>query len=209
MITPTPGPLRPPRGTGFMSANTVLPLFEVLGNHHGASTRDRIFHEAGLRFLPGPEDPVRERQVCQIHQSVRRMFPTEAREILEEAGLLAADVVAQYRIPASGKMMLRRLPWPLATWMLMRSAQQHAWAFGGSARFATGAAAQMELTENPLVRGERAKAPICHFHRALFERLFRALVHPRMTCIEHSCEGAGGDACRFELRVPADGAEPA
>lgn len=209
MITPTPGPLRPPRSAGFMSANLVLPLYDVLGDHSGPKTRDEIFGEAGLRYLPGPEDPVRERQVCAVHQGVRLHFPETSKEIFEEAAMIAADIVAEYRIPASGKAMLRKMPWPLSTWMLVRSAQQNAWTFGGSGLFKANTTAQVELRGNPSIKGASAEDPLCHFHRALFQRLFRTLVHPRMTCVEHSCEASGGDCCRFELSVPREGEDNA
>lgn len=208
MIPPTPGPLRPPRSAGFMSANMVLPLYEVLGQYVSQEERNRLYSDAGLRYLPGPEDPVREKQVSKLHQSIRLLYPELSKDIFEEAAVMAADIVAEYRIPVSGKMMLRRLPWPLATWMLVRSAQQNAWTFGGSGTFEAHTTAQVSLSHNPITRGETSSAPVCHFHRTLFERLFRLLVHPRMTCTEHQCEASGGSACKFELRVDPDKAMP-
>lgn len=207
MITPTPGPLRPPRSAGFMSANMVLPLYDVLGEYKGTRARDEIFSEAGIRYLPGPEDPVRERQVNLVHQGIRQRFPAQSKEIFSEAALIAADVVAEYRIPASGKTMLRKLPWPLATWMLVRSAHQHAWTFGGSGQFKANTTAKMDLIGNPSIRGAQSDKPLCHFHAALFQRLFRTLVHPRMICVEHKCEAAGDDCCRFELSLPPEEAD--
>ncbi|WP_235823343.1 4-vinyl reductase [Azohydromonas sediminis] len=42
--------------------------------------------------------------------------------------------------------------------------------------------------------------PACDFYAATFERLFRALVHPRASVAETACEACGDDACRFEVR---------
>ena len=38
-----------------MSSNMILPIHEVLETYAGAQERDRIFQEAGLKFLPSPK----------------------------------------------------------------------------------------------------------------------------------------------------------
>ncbi len=42
-----------------------------------------------------------------------------------------------------------------------------------------------------------ATAPLCDYYAATFERLFRALVHPRAVVVETACEACGADACRW------------
>lgn len=201
MIQPTPGPVKKPRGKGFMSASMVLPLHEVLTERVGPEQCDALFGNAGMRFLPGPEEHVRERQVLDIHRAVRSEYGDLGMEMLREAGQRAADIVTEYRIPPSGKVMLRRMPWPLAAWMCMRSASQRTWTFGGSAQFHSRTTSRFELIGNPAIRGERASKPICVFHQAMFQRLFQTLAHPRMECVELGCEACGDDACLFEIRV--------
>ncbi|MDA7423800.1 bacteriochlorophyll 4-vinyl reductase [Thalassococcus lentus] len=184
-----------------MSANMVLPLHEVLGETVGGVARDALFQGAGMRYLPGPQDHVRERQVFEIHQSVRDLHSDQSEAILREAGRRAAAIVAEYRIPASAKTMLRRLPWPLATWMLVRSASQNAWTFGGSATFEAPKTSQLSLVGNPSIKDARSKKPLCVFHETLFQTLFRALVHPAMLCTETGCEACGEEACTFTLEM--------
>jgi bacteriochlorophyll 4-vinyl reductase len=35
-----------------------------------------------------------------------------------------------------------------------------------------------EIADNPVVRGEHSETPLCHWHAAVFERLFSALCGP-------------------------------
>ncbi|KQB95786.1 hypothetical protein AL073_13950 [Loktanella sp. 1ANDIMAR09] len=59
------------------------------------------------------------------------------------------------------------------------------------------------LSEAPwvdvIVRGEVSETPLCHWHAAVFETLFRRLVDPRLRCVEESCCAVGAPACRFVL----------
>lgn len=185
-----------------MSANIILSLHAAVGEVLGAEKRDAVYSNLGLRHLPHPEEPVRERQVFQLFETIRGLPEEDATEILTKGGEIAAEVVAEYRIPASAKTMLRRLPWPLATWLMVRSAGQNAWTFGGSAVFDAPKTGVFELRQNPTIGSHNAHGPVCHFHRVLFETLFRLLVHPGMVCREIACEGCGGPACRFEVFVP-------
>jgi divinyl protochlorophyllide a 8-vinyl-reductase len=45
--------------------------------------------------------------------------------------------------------------------------------------------------------------PLCHWHRGVFERLYRMLVTDRARVREVACCACGAAACRFE--VGADG----
>jgi divinyl protochlorophyllide a 8-vinyl-reductase len=56
-----------------------------------------------------------------------------------------------------------------------------------------------ELYDNPVVRGETAAGPICHWHSAVFERLFRDIVDDNLRCVETHCSASGDDRCRFEI----------
>ncbi len=51
----------------------------------------------------------------------------------------------------------------------------------------------------PPVCGRESGEPACAFYSATFERLFRALVHPRATVRETACEAMGAPACVFEI----------
>lgn len=52
----------------------------------------------------------------------------------------------------------------------------------------------LSIAANPL-----ALAPGCHWHAAVFERLFAALVWPGATVRETACCAAGDAACRFTI----------
>lgn len=58
-----------------------------------------------------------------------------------------------------------------------------------------------EIADNPVVRGEQAETPICHWHVAVFEALFRSLVSPGAQVRETACCAAGALACRFEITL--------
>jgi divinyl protochlorophyllide a 8-vinyl-reductase len=59
------------------------------------------------------------------------------------------------------------------------------------------------MTDNPLRAGERAAAPVCAWHAAVFECLFRALASPRVQATETACEAAGDGCRRFVVSLGA------
>jgi divinyl protochlorophyllide a 8-vinyl-reductase len=65
-------------------------------------------------------------------------------------------------------------------------------------RFAAHGPWRFEIGANPLACHERADAPVCHWHAAVFERLYRVLVAPDCRCRETACCGQPDvAACRF------------
>jgi divinyl protochlorophyllide a 8-vinyl-reductase len=117
-------------------------------------------------------------------------------------------------------------PWASGP-LLTRAIVRNAWTFAGSGRFSVGAAmaateqgvshpphppwgifskkkqvAVFEIADNPLVRGEDSATPVCHWHAAVFRRLFAALVDPAVAVRETACCACGDAACRFEIRRP-------
>ncbi len=205
MAAPVHGALRMPKRTGMMSPNMVLPVLAALEEAVGADKARHVMREARFPRLPEPEEPVRERQVAVLHQAIRRCCPDMAGAVFTEAGRRAADVVITYRIPARSRVLLRRMPWPVATWLLGRATRQFAWTFSGSGHFALETTSRFALFDNPVIRGEHADRPICLFQAALFERLFQELVHPRIICTETACCAEGAEACRFTLSVANQG----
>jgi divinyl protochlorophyllide a 8-vinyl-reductase len=91
------------------------------------------------------------------------------------------------------------LPAPLAARALAKAIEKHAWTFCGSGTFRTVSPYCFEIENNPIVRGEISSHPLCHWHAAVFERLYRSLVDPGITCTETRCAAMGGGICRFEL----------
>jgi divinyl protochlorophyllide a 8-vinyl-reductase len=115
--------------------------------------------------------------------------------------LRTADYILAHRIPMPVQAVLKRLPAWAAGPVLTRAIAKNAWTFAGSGRFAVvrGWPAVLLIHDNPVVRGERAGAPLCHWHRGVFERLYRVLVSDRARVREVACCACGGPACRFEV----------
>ncbi|MCX7684195.1 MAG: bacteriochlorophyll 4-vinyl reductase [Acetobacteraceae bacterium] len=124
----------------------------------------------------------------------RRIAPEQAAE-WDAAADRTADYLLAHRIPRPAQWLLRALPARLAAPPLLRAVARNAWTFAGSGRvFVTpGPPAVIEIEANPL-----ATAP-CHFHLAVFTRLFRTLVHPQAEVHETLCCGSGAAACRFAI----------
>ena len=58
----------------------------------------------------------------------------------------------------------------------------------------------LTITDNPLCRGVHSAEPCCDYYLAVFEVLFRTLVHRGATVAETACEACGDPACTFEIR---------
>lgn len=201
MTAPTAGLLRAPRRKGMMGSQTVLPLIAAAERRLGATAAAHLLDEARFLHLPDPGEPVRERQVAVLHQSLRRAWPDEAEEIQREAARDAVEWIMANRIPARAKLLLTNMPWGLAVWMLGRHAVQNAWTFGGSGQFSILGTNEFQMIGNPIVRGEHSNCPICVWHEELFQHTFRRMAHSRLTCVETACTATGAEACRFHLHM--------
>jgi divinyl protochlorophyllide a 8-vinyl-reductase len=186
---------------GRIGPNAVLQLLPVLEREGGAALRDRMLRAAGLKAAPSDAGMMDEAPAAAMHQALRRELPDRAAELARAAGLATGDYILAHRIPGPAQALLRRLPVPLAAWMLTRAIAQHSWTFAGSGRFEVLSTRPLavRILDNPVVRGERAEAPICHWHVAVFERLFTELVHPGYHVRETACCATGAPACVFEL----------
>jgi divinyl protochlorophyllide a 8-vinyl-reductase len=188
-------------GAGRIGPNAVLQLLPVLEREGGAALRDRLLRAAGLKAPPPETGMMDEAPAAAMHQALRRELPDRAAALARAAGLATGDYILAHRIPGPAQALLRRLPAPVAAWMLTRAIAQHSWTFAGSGRFEVMSTRPLafRIEDNPVVRGERAEAPICHWHVAVFERLFTELVHPGYRVRETACCATGAPACVFEL----------
>jgi divinyl protochlorophyllide a 8-vinyl-reductase len=198
-----------PDGGGRIGPNAILQLVGVLDAGPGRAARDRICAAAGIRPPPPDAGMWPEAEAAALHAAVRRLCP-DAAVLLAAAGTATADYILAHRIPPPLQAGLRLLPGALAGRLLARAIARHAWTFAGSGRFRIAAVRPLtfELAGNPLVAGETAPAPLCHWHRAVFARLFGALVWPRAAVEETACAAAGGGTCRFVLHprgMPSQG----
>lgn len=194
---------------GRIGPNAITRVAQVLPAFVGRDAAAAVFEAAGLErhLREPPQHMVLETEVRRLHEALRRQLGLErAAEVARAAGEATAGYLLANRIPRPMQAVLRQLPAWLAARVLLAAITRHAWTFVGSGRFsaatpgpgATGV--DLRIRGNPLCAGQRAEAPACDFYAAVFEHLFRALVHPRTRVRETACEACGADACRFEIR---------
>ena len=144
-----------------------------------------------------------EAPVARLHQALRTRVPDLAPSLSRQAGTMTGDYILANRIPGLAQRVLRGLPASLGARILAKAIARHAWTFAGSGRFRVVSMRPLafEIADNPVVRGERSAVPVCAWHAAVFERLYRQLVDDRYRAKETACGTAGAEACRFELHV--------
>lgn len=185
---------------GLIGPNAVLQLAAVLERREGAERTAHLLADAGLASLPDGEHMMPEGDAARLHRRVRAEFPARAPDIARAAGFATGDYILAHRIPKPAQTVLGLLPAPLAARALARAIARHAWTFAGSGQFRVVDPWTFEIADNPLVRGERSAAPLCHWHAAVFERLYGRLVHPACRCVETRCSAQpGAPSCRFEI----------
>lgn len=202
-MTSAASPRGRPRPAGRIGPNALTQLLPLLEKAGGRSLRDELLLEAGVFELPDMTGLIDEGPVARLHQAMRAEIPDLAPSLAWEAGLRTADYIMQNRIPGPARALLKALPARLAAPLLARAIARNAWTFAGSGVFqvrARGTAPVFEIADNPVVRGEFAALPICGWHSAVFERLFRVLVHDGYRVRETACCACGREACRFEVR---------
>jgi divinyl protochlorophyllide a 8-vinyl-reductase len=188
--------------SGFIGPNALTQLLPVLERAGGAELRERLLARAGVVDLPDMTGLIDEAPVARLHQAMRAEVPDLAAGLGWEAGLRTADYILAHRIPAPVQGVLKRLPAWAAGPVLSKAIAKNAWTFAGSGQFevARDWPAVFLIHDNPVVRGERAKVPLCHWHAGVFERLYRVLVTDRARVREVACCACGAPACRFEVR---------
>ena len=201
MVKAPPGYLRKPALPARVAPKVALGVVSATESRLGPAACAALLDHAGLTRLPGPAESLPEDTARALHGALRRLHPAEAPAILAEAGRAMADDLIASRLSPRAQAMLSAGPWTISAWLLGRWAAQNAWTFAGSAAFAPTSPLTLEMTGNPLIRGETSPAPLCRFHEALFERLFQRLVDPRLICHEIACEASGAPACRFVVAL--------
>ena len=197
MNAPLPQVVAPPR----IGPNSVLQLVPVLDEVLGSGPREMLMAESGLRELPPDDGLMEEAPAALLHQAVRAHYPELAPELTRRAGLRTADYIISHRIPPVVMQLLVLSPPWLSAPLLARTIEKHAWTFAGSGLFRVVSRHPLvfELHDNPVVRGESAGEPLCHWHAAVFQRLYNSLVDKELVCTETACCATGSDCCRFEL----------
>jgi divinyl protochlorophyllide a 8-vinyl-reductase len=197
MVKAPSGYLRKPTAPAFVAPQLVLDVLTALDTEIGPSARTAAMEAAEIIRLPTVTEPLPEARAQRLHQVVRMLFPEQAAQVLGRAGALTGDGLMRRQLSARGQTLLSSGPWTVAAWLLGRWAKQNSWTFAGSAVFTPVNALEFDLVANPMIRDETSETPLCHFHEALFERLFRQLVDPNLICREAACQATGAPSCRF------------
>jgi len=179
--------------------NAILQLVPVLDQAIGNRARQGLFVEAGVPLPPPDAGMLPEAQVIRLHQSVWFWLPSLAPDMLRQAGLATGDYILANRIPALAQRVIRLMPAPLAARVLAKAIAKHAWTFAGSGQFTVEhfAPLTVSIRQNPLATGTTHAS--CHWHAAVFERLFSTLVWPAVTVRETCCCASGDALCRFTI----------
>ncbi len=188
------------RTSGLIGPNAILQLLPVLEQAGGAQFRDQVMAAAGVFEPPSDAGMMDEAPAARVHQALRTIDPELAPSLAWAAGERTARYILAKRIPNAAQVLLRILPAALSGPLLAKAIAKHAWTFSGSGEFRVAGPLSFEIADNPIVRGEPSATPLCHWHSAVFEGLFRALVDDRLRCTEDTCCATGADACRFSLR---------
>lgn len=196
---------KPSPKTACLGPNAILQTIEVLDKNVGRNLRTVVLLQAGVEVPPPNAGMLPETDCAAVHDALRTLLPARAEGLLHDSGLATGDYLLRHRIPGAAKAALRLLPRPLAARVLARAIARNAWTFAGSGGFeVTGTdPLTFKVTGNPLVKGARADRPICHWHAAVFERLFTQLVWPNARVIETACAASGASCCCFEVHPVA------
>lgn len=194
----TPAPAR-------IGPNAILQMLPVIEAEGGKKLVQAMLDAAGISEIPADTGLMPEAPAAALHQAVRAHLPDRAARIATEAGTRTADYIIQHRIPSLVVWLLPKLPHRLAARILTNSIQHHAWTFTGSGRFnvLTKRPIRLQIADNPVVRGEEAEEPICHWHAAVFTRLYQRLVRADYQATEQECCANHHPACRFEIKPAA------
>ena len=183
--------------------NAILQLVPVLDSAIGVDRRAELLAAADIEELPDGTRMIDEAPVARLHQTLRTRVPDLAPSLSRQAGSSTGDYILANRIPRFAQRLLRVLPAGMSARLLAHAIARHAWTFAGSGTFSVVSERPLvfEIADNPVVRGEHSTTPVCAWHAAVFERLYRKLVDDRYRVTEVACGAMGAEACRFELTL--------
>ena len=193
---------RASRAPGLIGPNAILQMLPQIEALDGSDAVGRMLERAGVRCIPSGNEMIPESDAARPHQAVRREVPGDAEALCAAAGRDTARYILRHRIPKPVQRMLRLLPPGLAAEMLSKAIARHAWTFAGSGTFHRDSPWRFRIGDNPFIRGEASGMPVCIWHAAVFEHLYRTLVHRDCSCVETTCGAQPGhNMCVFEMRI--------
>lgn len=180
--------------------NAVLQHLPVLDALIGERLRMALLYRAGVVEPPASAGMLPEDEVVRLHNAVRLFLPDKAPHIQRAAGLATGEYILAHRIPRAAQWLIRALPAAAGARLLSAAIAKHAWTFAGSGAFRIVSHAPLvfEIANNPMAQ-MRSDVPVCHWHSAVFERLFSALVWHPTQVEELECSAMGAPACLFEI----------
>ncbi|WP_227269450.1 bacteriochlorophyll 4-vinyl reductase [Roseobacter weihaiensis] len=197
------GPCQPDlKSTARIGPNAILQLAGPVERLLGAGVMAQLLDLCRVP-MPSGKGMIPEDEVGRVHRAMWQLFPAQARELSEQAGAATARYIRTHRMPATARLALRLLPRALGERALTRAIAAHAWTFCGSGTLGTarqGREIHFMLRDNPLADIDLHNPHPCHWHAAVFEELFSAVLGRPYFCEEVSCCGCGGDLCRFVVR---------
>lgn len=190
-----------PAAEARIGPNAITQLVAVLDRVEGRGFRDQVMAAAGVA-VPDPSlGMIPQADAAAVHLALRMAVPERAEGLLRLAGLATGSYILRHRIPKPAQWVIRALPAPLGARVLAGAIARHSWTFAGSGAFRIAGwhPLTFEVAGNPLVAGLRGDHPLCHWHAAVFERLFARLVWRGCVVREVACAAVGDAVCRFEV----------
>lgn len=189
----------------LIGPNAILQLLPVLVETLGEHAASRLMVAARLGAVPDGNSMVPESDAARLHRQVRLDASDQADLILSSAGHRTADYILANRIPRLGQRGLRVLPPGPSAKLLSLAIARHAWTFAGSGQFEVLTPWHFRILDNPLIRSETSAECLCHWHAAVFERLYRVLAARDCRCLEIACAAqTGRSSCEFRIDCRAE-----
>lgn len=194
--------------TARIGPNAIIRVHEALTATLGADEARAVFTRAGLvSYLetpPGAMVPAVE--VTALHRALLDRLPAEHRAAVNRhAGIATADYLLAHRIPGPAQAVLKVLPPVPAARVLITAMGRNSWTFAGGGRFegTAGRPTRLVIADGPIQQAvdpvdRPARAPVCGYYAATFERLFQVLVTRKAQVRETACQAQGAPVCVFE-----------
>ncbi len=179
--------------------NSIIQTVQSLRDQYGLAQANALLAQGGQASLIEhlPAEMVDEAEFHALVQMlVAQLGPTEAAQVLYEAGQRTARYLLQHRIPRLFQHLVRLLPRRSALWLLLRAISFNAWTFVGSGRF------DFVVHRHPSI-SVRVNYPtvssVASFYGGTFAHLIQVLIDPRTTMQTSTSYSAGGIDCTYTL----------
>lgn len=186
---------------GLIGPNAILQLVPLIEQLGGPELVQDMLQKTRIA-LPDGSCMIPEQEAARFHRLLRECEPDRAPSLAAEAGRRTGRYILEHRIPGHAQRLLRVLPPQMSARLLSKAIAKNAWTFVGSGHFRAVSPWEFAISDNPVIRGEISETPLCVWHAAVFEELYRVLVHPAAHCFEAHCAAQSNHkTCRFALRL--------